>query len=86
MVCRTGFTGAPTREILRDRDDAEARWDGLMKAGEPRGLVTGVRASPENGRRGVEPDTRELDGYMKTPLRAIGAPPFVNPQGERPEA
>jgi len=39
MLCRTGFTGELGYEIFCDRSDAEAIWDGLMKAGEIHGLV-----------------------------------------------
>ncbi len=39
MLCRTGFTGELGYEIFCDSDDAETIWDGLMKAGEPHGLV-----------------------------------------------
>ena len=39
MLCRTGFTGELGYEIFCDRNDAQEIWDGLMKAGQPYGLV-----------------------------------------------
>ena len=39
MLCRTGFTGELGYEIFCDRNDAQEIWDGLIKAGEPDGLV-----------------------------------------------
>ena len=35
VLRRTGFTGDPACEFFRDRNDAEAIRDGLMKASEP---------------------------------------------------
>ena len=39
MLCRTGFTGELGFEIFCDSNNAEVIWNGLMKAGEPYGLV-----------------------------------------------
>ena len=39
MLCRTGFTGELGYEIFCDRIDGLSIWDGLIKAGEPHGLV-----------------------------------------------
>ena len=39
MLSRTGFTGELGYEIFCDQNDAVTIWDGLMQAGEPKGLV-----------------------------------------------